>query len=55
MKKLSETARQARNAYTRAWRARNKEKVRETNRQYWERRATRVLDGETARNGDTPK
>ena len=55
MKKLSESARQARNAYTRAWRARNTEKVRETNRKYWERRATRVVDGELERNGDTPK
>jgi hypothetical protein len=38
-KRLSELARKKRNEYVREWRARNKEKVRESNRLYWERRA----------------
>lgn len=36
---LSEQAMEARRAYYRAWAARNKDKVREKNRRYWERRA----------------
>lgn len=36
---LSEAARQARNAASRAWRAKNKDRVREYNRRYWERKA----------------
>lgn len=36
---LSEAARQARNAAQRAWRAKNKDKVREANRRYWEKKA----------------
>lgn len=36
---LSEAARQARNAAAKAWRAKNKDKVREYNRRYWEKKA----------------
>lgn len=36
---LQEKARQARNKYMRQYRMRNKEKIREINRRYWERRA----------------
>lgn len=38
---LSEKAREERNRYVRAWRAANKDKVRETNRKYWEKRANK--------------
>ena len=43
---LSEAARQARNAAARAWRAKNKDKVKEYNRRYWENKA-----GKGAQNG----
>ena len=38
---LSEKARAARNQYVREWRANHKDRVRETNRKYWERRAAK--------------
>ena len=36
-----EAARQARNAYARAWRAKNPDKVRQYNADYWARKAAR--------------
>lgn len=36
-----EKARQAQRAYAKRWRAKNKEKIRETNLRYWARRAER--------------
>ena len=36
-----EAARQARNAYARAWRAKNRDKVRQYNADYWARKAAR--------------
>ncbi len=39
---MRELARQERNRYLREWRAKNKDKVRETNQKYWERRAARL-------------
>lgn len=42
MAELSEAARDARNAYYSEWRARNRERIREKNRLYWERRAERM-------------
>lgn len=36
-----EKARQAKNAYARAWRQKNPEKARENNLRYWARRAER--------------
>ena len=35
---LEELAREERLAYYRAWRAKNKDRVQENNRRYWERR-----------------
>ena len=39
-----EKARQARNAYHREWRAKNKEKVKEINARYWANRAAKEAD-----------
>jgi len=39
---LSEEARVARNQYVKEWRANNKDRVREANRKYWERRAAKL-------------
>ena len=39
MKELSKEARDERNRYAREWRSRNKDKVAEAARKYWERRA----------------
>lgn len=47
--KLKELARQERNRYSREWRARNKDKVREANRRYWEKRAAKQA---TEKGGD---
>lgn len=41
---LSEEARQARNRYARAWRAKNKDSVRASNARYWEKRAAREAE-----------
>lgn len=41
-----DAATEARRAYMRAWRAANKDKVKEHNRRYWERRATRMVEKE---------
>jgi len=38
-----EAARQARNAYHKAWRAKNKDKVKETNARYWEKKAELLM------------
>lgn len=37
----SEAAKAARRAYMRAWRAKNKDKVKAMNERYWQRRAAR--------------
>jgi hypothetical protein len=37
--KLSSEAKKARNAYQRAWNAKNKDKVREYRERYWQRKA----------------
>lgn len=44
---LEERAREERREYFRQWRAKNRDKVRENNRLYWERRAAKKA--ETAR------
>lgn len=36
---LTQKAREARNRYYREWRKRNKDKVKESNKRYWERKA----------------
>ena len=41
MTELSEQAKAIKRAYYKDWRAKNKDKVREKNRRYWERRAER--------------
>ena len=41
-RKMSEEARNARNAYYRAWRAKNPEKVRESNERYWAKKAAEI-------------
>lgn len=46
-----EAAREARNSYAREWRAKNKEKVRETNSRYWARRAERNAQAATTEGG----
>lgn len=38
-KKISEDAKSVRNAYARAWRAKNRDKVKAANQRYWEKRA----------------
>lgn len=38
-KKLSEEARKARNAYQREWNKNNRDKVKEYNNRYWEKKA----------------
>lgn len=40
--KLTDAARDARNAYQRAWRAKNKDKVRENNQRYWAKKAAEM-------------
>ena len=44
---LSESARQARAAYMREWKQRNREKVREYNRKFWERKAAEHKNQDT--------
>ena len=48
-KNLTEAAREARLEYYRQYRKNNKEKIREQNRRYWERRAAKqeASDGNT--------
>ena len=43
MENLSQLALEARREYQRQWRKKNPDKVRERNRKYWERRATRMV------------
>lgn len=43
-KQLDEQARAARAEYFRQWRAKNKGRVRESNRRYWQRRAERLAE-----------
>ena len=51
--KLSETERNAvlaRRAYYREWRARNKDKVNETNRRFWEKKSAQLKGKEGVNN-----
>lgn len=43
--KLSDAAKEARNAYKRAWNAKNKDKVKAATARYWERKAQAMEDG----------
>ena len=40
---MDENAKKARRAYASAWRAANKDKVREYNQRYWKRKAEQML------------
>lgn len=44
--KLSEEAKAARRAYYREYRAKNRERIRETQRKFWERKAQKETKGE---------
>jgi len=48
MADISEAAKEERRAYKRAWSAKNRDKVRAYNREYWERRAQRQTAQEGA-------
>lgn len=41
-KNKNEQAAEARRAYNNAWRSKNKDRVKEYNRRYWEKRAERL-------------
>lgn len=43
---LSEKARKMRNEYAKNWRANNKDKVAESNRKYWEKKAQELEEKE---------
>lgn len=49
MTKLEELAKKERNAYQRAWRAKNKERVKAINKRYWENRVKKSIPVETER------
>lgn len=49
---LSEEAKQARKEYRREWRARNKDKVAESNRRYWEKKSQMIPDTHAATDDD---
>ena len=46
MAEMTEAAREARNAYNRAYYARNREKVKEAKARYWARKAAEQADSE---------
>ncbi len=50
-KNLDAIAREERNRYAREWRAKNKDKVRETNRKYWEKRALKLFEASKKKEG----
>ena len=45
---LEELAREERREYFRQWRSKNKDKVRESNRRYWEKRAAKKVEKQEA-------
>lgn len=49
---LSESAKQARREYQREWRAKNREKVKEQNRRYWEKQGQNIPEEDTQPAGD---
>ena len=51
---MTEAAKAAMRAYKKEWRAKNRDKVREQNEKYWERRAQRELEAtKNASGGET--
>ena len=51
VKQLDEQARAARAAYFREWRKKNPDKVRESNRRYWERKAQKMAEQAEGKQG----
>lgn len=45
---LSDKAKEARNAYYRQYRAKNRERIRSINKRYWEKKADAVKEQEAA-------
>lgn len=52
MTELSNLAKEAQRAYLREWRRKNPEKVRESNRRYWERKAAQLEQEQPERGGE---
>ena len=50
---MNEQAREAQRVYMREWRRKNKDKVRDSNRRYWERRAKRMAAKKGESHNDT--
>lgn len=49
---LSQEAREARNAYYRAWRKKNPEKVKQANEKYWKKKAKEMQAEAEAESGE---
>ena len=45
--KLSSKAMEVKREYAKQWRAKNRDKVKEANRKYWERKAQQMKSGES--------
>ena len=50
-KRICEQAAELRRAYQREWRRKNRDKVKESNRRYWERKALRMAEEEATKKG----
>lgn len=50
MEEIKEVARKIRNEKIREWRAKNKDKVRASNKRYWEKKAREYLEKEGEKN-----
>ena len=50
-REMQELARQERNNYQRAWRARNKDKVKAATEKYWMRRAQMLMEAKKGNDG----
>lgn len=50
LKEVEEMARKIRNQKVREWRAKNKDKVKEANKRYWEKKAREYLKQEKGEN-----
>lgn len=54
-KPLEQLAREAKAAYSREWRAKNKDRVKQINAKYWERRALKMKAEKEGRHTDVDK
>ena len=52
MKNLNDIAKEAKREYQREWRFKNKDRVREHNKRYWEKVALKRLQDDTRRTSD---